>query len=467
MDDLLVTDESEEERKRTEAGKPPPVKSAVVAAAVKRPLSIAAPAPAFKNGQLDREQLQRRKERERERQQREKEKRREKAKPYSRTELRKELETGEKDRIKNLVQKLKEENKGKSSLLAGMGRIPKLPKKEPPPVAVVNSFEAALGSMDSKPPAVAKAPPLAKNKNRDLLESLAAGPAKPASKSSLEKKIIEREAAHKRLKEEPEVKSESEEDVDQPEAIMEAVPQDETEDLGGGTESVEEDQSLKKEEDVKEEKEEESSSSSSSSEEDQKDEEEEKKYNGQGERRSSDSSVSSLEVEASQKKDKDSQETTTTAAIPSAKSDMDSKVKSSSHKKEKSDSRSDKKSSSSSSSSRRHRHHSESEKSKEKKSESARDSKSAAKKEERRPSTDSSSSKPTRPTLSIDKAATDSKRPAAESPKVKKSPSVIKESSIFGDVLSSIMKDDQPRKKKRRLSDIKAEKEAKVTRKAE
>ena len=465
MDDLLVTDESEEERKRTEAVKPPPVKSAVVAAAVKRPLSIAAPAPAFKNGQLDREQLQRRKERERERQQREKEKRREKAKPYSRTELRKELETGEKDRIKNLVQKLKEENKGKSSLLAGMGRIPKLPKKEPPPVAVVNSFEAALGSMDSKPPAVAKAPPLAKNKNRDLLESLAAGPAKPASKSSLEKKIIEREAAHKRLKEEPEVKSESEEDVDQPEAIMEAVPQDETEDLGGGTESVEEDQSLKKEEDVKEEKEEESSSSSS--EEDQKDEEEEKKYNGQGERRSSDSSVSSLEVEASQKKDKDSQETTTTAAIPSAKSDMDSKVKSSSHKKEKSDSRSDKKSSSSSSSSRRHRHHSESEKSKEKKSESARDSKSAAKKEERRPSTDSSSSKPTRPTLSIDKAATDSKRPAAESPKVKKSPSVIKESSIFGDVLSSIMKDDQPRKKKRRLSDIKAEKEAKVTRKAE
>ena len=465
MDDLLVTDESEEERKRIEAVKPPPVKSAVVAAAVKRPLSIAAPAPAFKNGQLDREQLQRRKERERERQQREKEKRREKAKPYSRTELRKELETGEKDRIKNLVQKLKEENKGKSSLLAGMGRIPKLPKKEPPPVAVVNSFEAALGSMDSKPPAVAKAPPLAKNKNRDLLESLAAGPAKPASKSSLEKKIIEREAAHKRLKEEPEVKSESEEDVDQPEAIMEAVPQDETEDLGGGTESVEEDQSLKKEEDVKEEKEEESSSSSS--EEDQKDEEEEKKYNGQGERRSSDSSVSSLEVEASQKKDKDSQETTTTAAIPSAKSDMDSKVKSSSHKKEKSDSRSDKKSSSSSSSSRRHRHHSESEKSKEKKSESARDSKSAAKKEERRPSTDSSSSKPTRPTLSIDKAATDSKRPAAESPKVKKSPSVIKESSIFGDVLSSIMKDDQPRKKKRRLSDIKAEKEAKVTRKAE
>ena len=465
MDDLLVTDESEEERKRTEAVKPPPVKSAVVAAAVKRPLSIAAPAPAVKNGQLDREQLQRRKERERERQQREKEKRREKAKPYSRTELRKELETGEKDRIKNLVQKLKEENKGKSSLLAGMGRIPKLPKKEPPPVAVVNSFEAALGSMDSKPPAVAKAPPLAKNKNRDLLESLAAGPAKPASKSSLEKKIIEREAAHKRLKEEPEVKSESEEDVDQPEAIMEAVPQDETEDLGGGTESVEEDQSLKKEEDVKEEKEEESSSSSS--EEDQKDEEEEKKYNGQGERRSSDSSVSSLEVEASQKKDKDSQETTTTAAIPSAKSDMDSKVKSSSHKKEKSDSRSDKKSSSSSSSSRRHRHHSESEKSKEKKSESARDSKSAAKKEERRPSTDSSSSKPTRPTLSIDKAATDSKRPAAESPKVKKSPSVIKESSIFGDVLSSIMKDDQPRKKKRRLSDIKAEKEAKVIRKAE
>ena len=37
-----------------------------------------------------------------------------------------------------------------------------------------------------------------------------------------------------------------------------------------------------------------------------------------------------------------------------------------------------------------------------------------------------------------------------------------KESSMFGDMLTSIMKDDKPRVKKRRLSDIKAEKEAKV-----
>ena len=39
---------------------------------------------------------------------------------------------------------------------------------------------------------------------------------------------------------------------------------------------------------------------------------------------------------------------------------------------------------------------------------------------------------------------------------------MIKESNIFGDVLSSIMRDDKPKPKKRRLSDIKAEREAKV-----
>ena len=66
-------------------------------------------------------EFKRRKERERER-------REQKAKPYSRTELRKELENGEKDKIKKIAERLKEENKGKS-LTAGLGRIPKLPKK--------------------------------------------------------------------------------------------------------------------------------------------------------------------------------------------------------------------------------------------------------------------------------------------------------------------------------------------------
>ena len=66
-------------------------------------------------------EIKRRKERERER-------REQKAKPYSRTELRKELENGEKDKIKKIAERLKEENRGKS-ITAGLGRIPKLPKK--------------------------------------------------------------------------------------------------------------------------------------------------------------------------------------------------------------------------------------------------------------------------------------------------------------------------------------------------
>merc|ERR1711974_512020 len=45
-------------------------------------------------------------------------------------------------------------------------------------------------------------------------------------------------------------------------------------------------------------------------------------------------------------------------------------------------------------------------------------------------------------------------------PEAKKSPKVIKESNMFMDVLSDIMK-DTPKKKKRRLSEVKAEREAK------
>ena len=76
----------------------------------------------------DRErEMRRRKELERERQ-KEKERREQRAKPYSRTELRRELEMDEKDKIKRIAAQLKEQNKGKS-MTAGLGRIPKLPKK--------------------------------------------------------------------------------------------------------------------------------------------------------------------------------------------------------------------------------------------------------------------------------------------------------------------------------------------------
>merc|ERR1711872_1078178 len=68
-----------------------------------------------------------------------------------------------------------------------------------------------------------------------------------------------------------------------------------------------------------------------------------------------------------------------------------------------------------------------------------------------------------KPKIVIPEKTAEKRSHAAASPEVetKKSPSVIKESSFFGDVLGDIMK-EPPRKKKRRPSDVKpAEKEGK------
>merc|ERR1712142_250180 len=61
-----------------------------------------------------------------------------------------------------------------------------------------------------------------------------------------------------------------------------------------------------------------------------------------------------------------------------------------------------------------------------------------------------------KPKLVLPEKTAEKRSHATASPKVetKKSPSVIKESSFFGDVLGDIMK-EPPRKKKRRPSDVK------------
>merc|ERR1711874_937989 len=89
------------------------------------------------------EQDKERKQKEKDRQ-KEKERREKRSKPYSQTELRDDLDVDERQRIKLMAQKMKEEamtkkdslkkessNKGPgtSKLLAGLGKIPKLPRK--------------------------------------------------------------------------------------------------------------------------------------------------------------------------------------------------------------------------------------------------------------------------------------------------------------------------------------------------
>lgn len=119
IDDLLGSDTEEEEKtKRSDAILPEKKVAPVPAEKKKYVLDL------NRSKEQEREQEQRRR-RERERL---KERREQRAKPYSRTELRKEMETVDKEKIRQIAQQLKQENKGRS-ITAGLGRIPKLPKK--------------------------------------------------------------------------------------------------------------------------------------------------------------------------------------------------------------------------------------------------------------------------------------------------------------------------------------------------
>ena len=142
----------------------------------------------------------RRREKEKEREKRKKEEREKKreSRPYKETEMRNDLDSGERAKIKLMAQRLKEESQAKklgqetnkpSTAISSLPKIPKVPRKEgeekksgtekkgeekksllPPP-----SFEDLLGAMDGKAKVAVKAPHI-KNKNRDLLASFSSSP---------------------------------------------------------------------------------------------------------------------------------------------------------------------------------------------------------------------------------------------------------------------------------------------------
>ena len=138
----------------------------------------------------------RRREKERQREKERKEKKRE-SKPFRETEMRDGVDSAEKQRIKELAQKMKEDIKS-------LPKIPKVAKKEDTTkketASVVKtngsvkkpSFADLMSAMETPSTKSVKAAPI-KNKNRDLLESLSnEGSSKPTSKSSKDSKKIDR-----------------------------------------------------------------------------------------------------------------------------------------------------------------------------------------------------------------------------------------------------------------------------------
>ena len=127
------------------------------------------------------ERRRKEKERERQKEKERKEKKRE-SKPFKETEMRNGLDSKEREKIKLVAQRLKDESLSKkndvglkSSSLSSMGKIPKLPKKEEDKKDDKSaksglSFEALMGAMDTSKSKTMKAPPI-KNKNKDLLAS--------------------------------------------------------------------------------------------------------------------------------------------------------------------------------------------------------------------------------------------------------------------------------------------------------
>merc|ERR1712029_922333 len=106
-----------------------------------------------------------------------------KSKSYSKTEIRDKLQTPEKEKIKEVAKKLKEETKTSStSLISSLGRIPKFSKPDAEKKSNGPSFGDMLGDLDSMKPKPKAAP--FKNKNKDLLDAFTdQSPNKPKSKS--------------------------------------------------------------------------------------------------------------------------------------------------------------------------------------------------------------------------------------------------------------------------------------------
>jgi len=176
VDDLLGGDSDSEDEKRNKVKEDKSKKDAssmVSEAAIKK-----------KKEERERRDKEREKEREerkrkeRERERRKAQERKDKAKPYSRSELRTSLDSADKELIKEVAKKFKEE--AGSSTTPSLGRIPKLAKPADKEEKKKASFGDMLGEIDTKK--IKKAPPF-KNKNRDLLESITnPSPIKPKPK---------------------------------------------------------------------------------------------------------------------------------------------------------------------------------------------------------------------------------------------------------------------------------------------
>lgn len=335
-----------------------------------------------------------------------KERRVERAKPYSRTELRRsDLESDEKEKIKQIAAQLKEQNKSKSKI-SGLGRIPKLPKKEVPVKTTDEGFGAMLGSLDTKPK---PKPSLVKNKNRDLLETLTS---KPRSKAEIEKEQKEKE---KQIQEQMKENAKIEEKIKMEEEESQKKLEEEKR---AEEEKVKEEEESKRKLEIKQENE-------------KKEEREDKERKSKRERKISTSSNSS--------------------------SNSDNEKKSSDRRKREKEKEEE----------RRRRKHKEEKRRKEKEKEKEkerRDSNSSDKEKERskdkkervkdKPKEEKESSKSREERKGEKRSSTEEKLST-------KKPKVIKESNMFGDVLSSIMKDDKQKTKKRKpsVTDNKAEKE--------
>jgi len=391
------------------------------------------------------------------------ERRENRAKPYSRTELRAEQEASnsEKDRIKRIAAELKEQNKGRSkSLMAGLGRIPKLPKKEPvePPATAKNgaSFDDVLGAIDAKTKVV-KAPPV-KNKNRDLLESLADAK-KPMSRAKL---LQER----KRLEEEREKIEQEEKRLDM-EMEKERLKKEERE-----RQEKEEKERIEKEEKERLEQEEKEQKEKEEKERKEKEEEEEKQR------------LEKEELEKAEKERLDAEEKAKETARL-AKEKEKEKEKEDQRRKEKEEEKKARDLRRKEKEEKRRQERAERKKSEDDDSSNsnaeaaeADDKKKKDASLQRRDSNSSDSTKSSSDKTSVkspksaglsgsDKSKSKvrdqqrSSKTTEKKPAEVKKPSVIKESNIFGDVLSSIMKDEKPKLKKRRLVEPKPDKDSK------
>jgi len=140
----------------------------------------------------------RRKEKERERQkEKERMERKRESKPFKESELRNGLDSKEREKIKMVAQRMKDESlikkDVKPSTISSMAKIPKIPKKEEVKEDKSKksgslSFEDLMGAMDAgkASKSTIKAPPI-KNKNKDLLASFSSPPITGKSKAELPK----------------------------------------------------------------------------------------------------------------------------------------------------------------------------------------------------------------------------------------------------------------------------------------